>query len=306
MATFVKLIQEMQAFLGDESALTQTNIKTFINDARREIWYQYPWPFRRFTYTFNTAAPYNTGTITATKGSTTISIAGGSLTGLEGYKFSLGTASPFYRIISVVGGGASATLENAYSEATITTSTFFIYKDEYELPTYIKSVANPALLLKQGYPRLEHVPQDTIASLMSTPRIGQMVPRWFNTDGTPHSFSTSQQAINFRLAPVPNDTYPIELVYLRSIDDLINDDDVIGFPDEFLPCIKNLSLYKAYQLDYQHQPESALAFQAYQGQFETLKDAFKYTQNHQWKFKRFDLARRPFSIENNALNGLGW
>ncbi len=66
--------------LKDFSADTKSAIKTNVNNLYFEIWNQALYWFARRELTFNTMAPYNTGTIIATNNSATISGIGTTFT----------------------------------------------------------------------------------------------------------------------------------------------------------------------------------------------------------------------------------
>ena len=287
LPTFSQLYQEVQAAIGDASSNTLVHIKRFLNDAQRDVWQEYPWYFRRGKARFNTVAPYETGTITATKGSATINISGGSLTGLEGYKFSLGADSPYYRITAVAVGGLSATLEVAYAETTVSTTGFLIYRDEYELPETAKTLLS-IKVLRAGFPDLDYASQDTIDDFMTAQRLGQGQPRIYNTDALPTSLSTSQKALHIFLMPIPDDTYPLEYTYLKSVSDMSADDDTPALPDEFMPAMKYLALANAYRLDYQTAEQGTASYNLYQAEIEKLKGTYKEDAGNVHRLRAFD------------------
>lgn len=298
MPTFQSLYQTIQSAIGDESADTLSRIQEFLNEGQRVIWNAHGWYFRKKKARFNTVAPYTTGTITATQSSTTLSISGGSLTGLEGYKFSLGASSPYYRILSVAVGGLSATLEVGYAGTTVTTSTFLIYKDEYELPTSVKSMIS-AKVLRSGWEELEYIDADRIDSFMSTQQLGTGVPRFYNSDGVSYSISTSPNSLHMWLAPVPDDIHPVEYTYLASVTDMSDDDDTPSLPDEFIPCLKQYGLALAYQLDYQMAEQGIAARQLFEANLEELKRTYKAENSVVYRIQPCDAHyHRPSMADN--------
>lgn len=81
-----------------------------------------------------TVAPYETGTVTATNGSKTITGSGTTFTaGMVGRKIRMGSENAYYRIAAFV-STTEVTLEAAYQGTTASGKTFSIYKDEYRLP----------------------------------------------------------------------------------------------------------------------------------------------------------------------------
>ena len=81
-----------------------------------------------------TAAPYETGTVTATNGSKTITGSGTTFTAaMAGRKIRMGSENAYYRISAFV-STTEVTLEVPYQGTTGSAKTFSIYKDEYRLP----------------------------------------------------------------------------------------------------------------------------------------------------------------------------
>jgi hypothetical protein len=81
-----------------------------------------------------TVAPYTTGTVAMTNGSTTVTGTDTVWTSaMVGRKIRFASENAYYRI-SAVGGNTSLTLEVPYQGTTDTDATYSIYKDEYRLP----------------------------------------------------------------------------------------------------------------------------------------------------------------------------
>ncbi|MDI6732322.1 MAG: hypothetical protein QME16_00115 [Planctomycetota bacterium] len=81
-----------------------------------------------------TIAPYETGTVTATNASKTITGSGTTFTAaMVGRKIRMGSENAYYRISAFV-STTEVTLEAAYQGTTEAGKTFSIYKDEYRLP----------------------------------------------------------------------------------------------------------------------------------------------------------------------------
>ena len=81
-----------------------------------------------------TAAPYETGTVTATNGSKTITGSGTIFTAaMVGRKIRIESENAYYRISAYV-SATELTLEVAYQGTTQSGADYSIYKDEYRLP----------------------------------------------------------------------------------------------------------------------------------------------------------------------------
>ena len=81
-----------------------------------------------------TVAPYETGTVTVTNNSKTVTGLGTTFTSaMVGRKFRNASENAYYRIAAYV-SATEITLEVVYQGTTAATQTYSIYKDEYKLP----------------------------------------------------------------------------------------------------------------------------------------------------------------------------
>jgi hypothetical protein len=81
-----------------------------------------------------TVAPYETGTVTVTNNSKTVTGSGTTFTSaMVGRKIRIAGENAYYRISSY-SSATSITLENVYQGDTASAQTYSIYKDEYRLP----------------------------------------------------------------------------------------------------------------------------------------------------------------------------
>ena len=81
-----------------------------------------------------TVAPYETGTVTATNNSKTITGSGTTFTAaMVGRKIRVASQSAYYRIAAYV-SATEITLEAVFQGETVSGETYSIYKDEYRLP----------------------------------------------------------------------------------------------------------------------------------------------------------------------------
>src|SRR3990167_3310736 len=82
---------------------------------------------------FTTVAPYETGTVTATAESTTITGSGTTFTAaMVGRKIRIGSDQAYYRIKTFT-STTEVILEAPYGGTTVSGETYSIYKDEYRL-----------------------------------------------------------------------------------------------------------------------------------------------------------------------------
>ncbi len=95
---------------------------------------------------FNTSAYVTTGTVTATKGSTTITFSSAPAASVAGYRIRINSLSPVPRISAHTAGVATATLDAAWTEDTQTTVTYRLFKHEYALASdFLRFVRQPVI-----------------------------------------------------------------------------------------------------------------------------------------------------------------
>lgn len=240
--TFAQLIDEIATVLGTGQRSgdnLRTSIGRWINNACRRIAYAYPWDSMRDDQTVTTVAPYSTGTVAVTNGSTGITFTGATLTsGMAGRKFALSIGAPFYRIASVNTGAGTAVLADAYQEETDASTTFSIFQDEYDLAATTHSVEDATLIKEpQDWP-LVWTPQrgldalDYLGSSAMRPRIWTVCTS--TTVGTPR----------VRLYPVPDDEYRANFRYLKTWTVLSADGDLYtaGLPEDVEELILDRAL----------------------------------------------------------------
>lgn len=91
------------------------------------------WPFLWTVDWFQTIAPYETGTVTMTEASKTVTGSGTTFTAaMVGRKIRIETETAYYLIAAYV-SATEITLEQPYTGTTASSLTFSIYKDEYLL-----------------------------------------------------------------------------------------------------------------------------------------------------------------------------
>lgn len=109
-------------------------IKDSIRWSQDEILGAYDWSFMLTQGYIFTIAPYTTGTVTVTNGSTALTGASTTFTrNMIGRKFRLSDSAPMYVIVGYT-SATVLTLNKVYDGTTAATQTYSIFKDEYALP----------------------------------------------------------------------------------------------------------------------------------------------------------------------------
>ena len=122
----------------DSEEITQvrgirSTVKRLANDLAAHICGMAEWSFLWTTDSFQTVAPYETGTCTVTDGDATVTFGTATITAaMVGRKIRFGSETAYYTIKSRT-SSTEIELEQAYSGTTDSAATFSIYKDEYLL-----------------------------------------------------------------------------------------------------------------------------------------------------------------------------
>ena len=136
-------IAAMLDYPDDAGTDYRTNLDNWLNIGQRYVWEQHPWFERAAQYVLTTIAPYVTGTVSMTQGSTSVSGSGTTFTSaMTGRKLTTAYGNPWYVFTYV--GATSGTLAQAYAEEDVTGSGFSIFCDEYDLPLDCEIVTDVA------------------------------------------------------------------------------------------------------------------------------------------------------------------
>lgn len=142
IVTFSELINEVVRGLGLDSDTIETrtldSVKLRINEAQDTIFYDSDWEWRKRSFYMTTRAPYETGTISVTQNSRTITGSGTTWTDSMKIGYIL-ISSKLYKIQSV-DSTTSIKLEAPYDETTTSGLSYKIIFPEYPLNHEISSV----------------------------------------------------------------------------------------------------------------------------------------------------------------------
>jgi hypothetical protein len=144
LSTFTELVQDVLDRAGENPSDTSGDFyaaaQRQVVRAYRELCNKYPFLWLRASRpaVFVTVAPYTTGTVTLTAGSTTATLAPAPDAGLGSFAgrklVPTGTALGFVRIVSHTAGAATLTLDVSWPGES-GTAPFTLYQDEYTLTT---------------------------------------------------------------------------------------------------------------------------------------------------------------------------
>lgn len=137
---FQDLYQELATPLGLRPTSTKllAERKLWINRAYRELAVMFEWP-NSHEGEFQTTAPYSTGTVSATKGDTAVTLSGGTWTatsGTERRRILIGNVS--YRLSDV--STSDCTLEKGAVD-DYSGEEYVLYQAEYDLPNTVAEIS---------------------------------------------------------------------------------------------------------------------------------------------------------------------
>lgn len=217
---YTALLNAVRADTSQTTTVTQAKryINTALLDMHVGFWEKMPWAERRATLTLQ--APYSTGTVSISKGSTTLT--GSSTEWATANDFSVNNARAGGKItiagseevyeVSSVGSDTSITLASAFIDADVSGETYRYFEDEYALasdylrPVDITSFADNMYIELIG--RLDFRRQYPRNSTVGSPRYATIIDLPFSGDTTP--------VRKVRFAPPPETNYVIPYSYITS------------------------------------------------------------------------------------------
>lgn len=228
MATVQDLLDYVRRRTNDAAFTKDVAVqRTIIEQAMRRLQREYHWSFFRIRQPINLVAPYTTGTVSITNGSTTVTGTGTTFTaGMVGKWFQLAGNQVAYQISSVT-NDTELVLTQEYVNAggdNVTDEDYQILTTDYTLPTY--NVARIITIINQELQReLSLIPEFTMDVNVRTQ----------NITGTPLYFSpiTDYSASEkVRIFPAPDRQYPMVVVYDReaNISNLGTDTATVDWP----------------------------------------------------------------------------
>ena len=206
---------------------TETQAKRYVNVALHDmhIGFEYKFPWSERSARLLTQAEYTTGTVTATKGSTTITGSGTAWNTNNDFTVKnmrangkiriAGSTTPY--VISAVGSDTSATLTSKFVETTTSDATYVYYEDEYDLasdflrPVDMQQFSDQMSIeligrteFRRRYPVNSTTGRPTVATLIDSAPSGNTTPvrrvRFFKPPSTalsiPYTYITSNLAVS--------------------------------------------------------------------------------------------------------------
>lgn len=212
-----QFISEVEVLIELSGQDIDTSIGRYLNICGIELWNARQWRERKKEVIVTTVAPYTTGTIAISNGSTALVGTGTTFTtAMTGRKFCIGTGGPIYRVTYV--SPTAMTLSRNYQESAQTASSFTIYQDEYDVATDVDVMRSVNLNLSTYRGPLAEI-TEALMDERSYATAAVTVPQaWAPT------VDTTAGSYRMRLWPIPDGVYALRVLYQKSWTDIATTD----------------------------------------------------------------------------------
>ena len=206
--------------------------KWMVNEAMRDIMQARYWRCREKEWSFQTVAPYSTGTVTIDAGTPTIVTGSGTSWSSSNVtaalaRFRITNANNYY-FVSTVDSATQLTLSSAHDSSAAAGSTYEIVQDIYNLGSDVDAIRSVRQFTSPLY---IPIGEDTVMDEW------QPDP---TSDGSPHVVlffgRNASGLVQVRLYPIPDSKFTVRLKGWRTFADMSADADTPGsgvIPDIF-------------------------------------------------------------------------
>jgi hypothetical protein len=244
--TFQDIWQDAMIRLGlkhDDTTTEGTalinSVKAYVNDNYKWLANKYDWKWLYEKDTIVTTARYNTGTVTVTEGSATVTGSGTTFTSaMEGRKFKVTGFEEIYTIESV-DSTTQLTLDNEYNGDDDDEASYDIFEDEYSLPSDCDHIVS---LVQHRHP--------IKLNLISLRELRRKIPAPDLTDTDPTHYayyepdsSGNQQII---LWPPPYRQIVLNMDYKLLITEMVSDSSTPLIPEQYRQILKLMTMADLY------------------------------------------------------------
>lgn len=200
-STFGQLWRRLLIYAPD---LPVTLAQEMINTAYSRAICAYTWSNLRGSGAFRLAAPYTTGTITVTNGSSTVT--GASTvwtTALEGMQLVIGGAGPFWEVASVDAGAQTLTLASPYVGADVSASAYSIQQINLVMPSDFGWLTTFVDVTSTAYWTLSWLYKQETIDVLDPRRLVSTAQPLYLFGTTPSPFSSTSGRSRYELWPRP-------------------------------------------------------------------------------------------------------
>lgn len=273
---FTDLQTEVYDHVGLDSndSNNQTRVKRWLNYVQQDIQSRWPWPWAYGRESVVTVADYNTGTVTVSSGSTSVTGNGTNFaTSVDTTYFIQFQGSNDWYNIASRGGSTSLTLATAYAPSTnLTAGSYTLRKFFYSLSSSADEVVD---VRNWGTP-LKLVQCDLRTIDLINPLVQSSSPGYaymmFGVD--------SSGNLQFMPYPFPNDARLFEFRTKKRAVDMVNSGDPPAIPNKYAHVIAWGAI--AVGFAYLRKFEEAQAWNAkYEARIAQMKQEYRQSEDYQ-------------------------
>lgn len=196
-------------------------IEGWCNDRYQEIMAELPWTRENVQAVLQTRAPYSTGTVEATQGSSAIALTGGAWqTSMTGLAFRVTGQNDFYEFTYL--SSVTAALDRPFAGPTVTKGAYSIYQTIYQLPSDCRLLEDDAFTSSLG-----QMTRFTHEQLSASDPTRAMT-------GTPNAWATYMDSENIvppsmqvEIWPIPDAVYSLLYTYQSTGGDLTSEATIL-------------------------------------------------------------------------------
>ncbi len=208
---FRDIKQNIQLDVPDIDIIT---IGIRVNKRYQQLLKFWQWSFLKGQRVLGTVAPYGTGTVDVTNGSTTVTGTGTTFTSaMAGRQLRVGNADAYYEISAFV-STTEITLKSSYAGVTASGQTFSLFQNVYSLASDVKELYTINYNFRLREKDAEYLDRWDAARKSTGP------PEWYVYRGKD---SSGNQQIE--LYPVPASTYELRYLYYKKVANMSADTD---------------------------------------------------------------------------------
>lgn len=227
-ATFGQLHRMLELYAPD---VPPPLLRQFVNNSYSRALVAHDWSELRGAGGYYLDAPYTTGTVTATEGSTTVTGSGTAWTVADHQNLQLvvGTRGPFYDITAVDAGAQTLTLSRPYTGATVSGSTYAIQLIYIVAPSDLLHFTYFADMGTDWWTLDRQMTQETLDFYDPRRAIGGARPVQL-VNASPSPFTSTLSLPRYELWPRPTAAMAYFFRYVKKLPLLSDNADTIIYP----------------------------------------------------------------------------
>jgi hypothetical protein len=209
------MIANIQRALGP---ISPVEIYQALDTANKEVQSTWEWPWLYAEYDVPIRAPYTTGTVSITNGTSSVSGSGTTwITSWNGMRLRVGSDNVDYRVSSIT-SGTTMTLDQVVNlSSNITNSAYTLYQDSHQMPADFDPGHDMFLGNMTLRFRLKHIPRLHAENQMLSLKQLNTTSQWMYTDD---GYDPVSQRYRIRILPPPGGVSNLRFVYRKRCPDL--------------------------------------------------------------------------------------